>query len=98
MVAITELNEPPTWISWLPLLPSPPSLFNIGLTTVLSRHMEKPEIKAPHRYTAKADEGLAWPERYCTPTPMNPMATAIRAVLLYPTLVNKIPLGIPITA
>ena len=47
MVAITELKEPPTWISWLPLLPSPPNLFNIGFTTVLSKHIEKPATNAP---------------------------------------------------
>ena len=98
MVAITELKEPPTWISWFPLLPSPPSLFSIGLTTVLSKHMEKPAMKAPIKYTAKAISGLEWPDKYWIPTPIKPTATAINAVFLYPTRCSKMPLGIPITA
>ena len=48
-VAPIELIEQPIWTSWLPLLPPPPSLFSMGLTTVLSRHMEKPAMNAPSR-------------------------------------------------
>ena len=49
MVAEIELSEPPNWISWLPFLPPPPSVLSIGFTTVLSKHMEKPAMKAPSR-------------------------------------------------
>ena len=49
MVAEIELSEPPNWISWLPRLPPPPSVLSIGLTTVLSMHIENPETKAPAR-------------------------------------------------
>ena len=48
-VPANELNEPPSWISWLPLLPPPPSVLSIGFTTVLSKHMEKPAMNAPNR-------------------------------------------------
>ena len=47
MVPPMELQEPPHWMSWLPLLPPPPRVFSIGLTTMLSMHMEKPATKAP---------------------------------------------------
>ena len=46
-VAPMELHEPPHWISWLPLLPPPPRVLSIGLTTMLSMHIEKPAMNAP---------------------------------------------------
>ena len=63
IVAITELKEPPIWINWLPLFPSPPSLFSIGFTTVFSKHIEKPAMNAPIRYTANAISGLECPDK-----------------------------------
>ncbi len=48
-VAESELSAPPVWISWLPLLPPPPSRLSIGLTTVLSIHTQKPHINAPSK-------------------------------------------------
>ena len=48
-VPANELNEPPSWISWLPLFPPPPRELSIGFTTVLSKHMEKPAMNAPNK-------------------------------------------------
>ena len=49
IVALKELQDPPHWMSWLPLLPPPPRVLSIGFTTVLSIHIEKPEMNAPRR-------------------------------------------------
>ena len=46
-VAPTELSEQPICTSWLPFLPSPPSVLSIGLTTRFSMHIEKPAMNAP---------------------------------------------------
>ena len=48
-VAPSELNEPPNCTNWLPWLGFLPSELSMGLTTVLSRHIEKPATKAPIR-------------------------------------------------
>ena len=45
----SELSAPPVWISWLPLLPPPPSRLSMGFTTVLSMQTQKPQMKAPSR-------------------------------------------------
>ena len=74
-----ELNVPPNWMSWLPLLPPPPRRLSMGLTTVLRRHMLKPATKAPMRYTAKLPTR---PEHNWMATPTKPTATAMRAVVL----------------
>ena len=47
MVPPMELQEPPSWMSWLPLFPPPPRRLSIGFTTMLSIHIEKPATKAP---------------------------------------------------
>ena len=47
--AAALLNAPPIWINWLPVLPPPPSTFNIGLTTVFNIHIQKPLTNAPNR-------------------------------------------------
>ncbi len=46
-VAPIELIEQPICTSWLPLLPPPPSVLSIGLTTRFRRHIEKPATNAP---------------------------------------------------
>ena len=61
------------------MLPPPPRVFSIGLTTVLSMHIEKPDTKAPSRYTPKLP---TMPERKVMVTPTRPTATADRAVNL----------------
>ena len=81
-VAEKEFNTPPNWINWLPLLPPPPRVLSIGLTTVLSIHIQNPAMNAPVRYMANALLSLALPEKYCSNTPMNPTTMATRAVFL----------------
>ena len=48
-VPARELQVPPIWMNWLPLLPPPPSRLSIGLTTVLSMQTQNPQTKAPSR-------------------------------------------------
>ena len=79
MVPPMELQEPPHWMSWLPRLPPPPSVLSIGLTTMFSRHIEKPAMKAPRTYTPKLS---MYPDRNWMPTPIKPTATASSAVTL----------------
>ncbi len=49
IVPLSELSAPPVCMSWLPLLPPPPSRLSIGFTTVLSMHTQKPHTNAPSR-------------------------------------------------
>ena len=48
-VAVSEFSVPPIWMSWLPLLPPPPSMLSMGFTTVFSMQTQKPHTSAPSR-------------------------------------------------
>ena len=50
-VPVREFRVPPIWMYWLPRLPPPPRMVSIGFTTVLSMQTQKPQTKAPNRYT-----------------------------------------------
>ena len=95
MVPPMELQEPPSCMSLLPLFPPPPRVLSIGLTTMLSIHIEKPAMKAPITYTRKLSAG---PEIHWTATPTRPTMTAVRAVNLYPFLLSMMPAGMPMQA
>ena len=93
-VPASELREPPACTIWLPLLPPPPSMLSIGLTTVLSIHTQNPQMNAPRRYMMKLRvttcsptlkrpaSAPTFPESHWNTRPIKPTAIAQRAVFL----------------
>ncbi len=83
----SELSAPPVWMSWLPLLPPPPSRLSIGLTTVLSIHTQKPHTNAPSRYTMKLRHTL---KVRATSTPFSSTtAELVNTVVSAPTTLDR---------